>query len=152
MDADQTNMDVPTCPGCAAAAKRIAELEARIALLEQKLEASLRSGKRQAAPFSRGLPKLDPRPPGRKAGDDYGTKAFRVVPPVIDEVYQAPLGGEPCPCGGAILLQAIVQQYQTDIPRRPITRQFDIHVGRCCRCDKRVQGRHPLQTSNAVGC
>jgi len=98
MDADQTNMDVPACPGCVAAAKQIAELkkrnaelEARMALLEQKLEASLRSGKRQAAPFSRGLPKLDPKRPGRKSGDDYGTKAFRVVPPVIDEVHHAPL-------------------------------------------------------------
>ncbi|HUB27753.1 MAG TPA: hypothetical protein VL992_20180 [Tepidisphaeraceae bacterium] len=79
MDADQSNMDVPTCPGCVAAAKRIAELEARIALLEQKLEASLRSGKRQAAPFSRGLPKVDPKRPGRKSGDDYGTKAFPAV-------------------------------------------------------------------------
>jgi transposase len=58
MDADPTNMDVPTCPGCVASGKRIAELEARIGALEQKLEASLRSGKRQAAPFSRGLPKV----------------------------------------------------------------------------------------------
>lgn len=130
----------------------IAQLEARIAKLETLLAASNRSGKRQAAPFSKGPPKSDPKPPGRKAGDDYGTKAFRAVPPVIDEVYQAPLIGEPCPCGGAILLEAVVQQYQTDIPRRPITRQFDIHVGRCCRCRRRVQGRHPLQTSNAVGC
>jgi transposase len=71
---------------------------------------------------------------------------------VIDEVYQAPLGGEPCACGGEILIEAVVQQYQTDIPRRPITRQFDIHVGRCCRCHRRVQGRHPLLTSDAVGC
>src|SRR5271166_3825827 len=91
MDADQTNMDVRTCPGCVAAAKRIAELETRIALLEQKLEASLRAGKRQAAPFSRGLPKLDPKRPGRKSGEDYGTKAFRAVPDRIDEVHEAPL-------------------------------------------------------------
>ncbi len=26
------------------------------------------------APFSKGPPKPDPRPPGRKSGDDYGTK------------------------------------------------------------------------------
>jgi hypothetical protein len=83
MDADQTNTDVspnPACPGCVAAAQRIAELESRIANLEQKLEAALRAGKRQAAPFSRGLPTLNPKRPGRKSGDDYGTKAFRVVP------------------------------------------------------------------------
>src|SRR5208337_3491047 len=95
MDAEQEkNTDVPpapACPGCVAAAKRIAELEARIKQLEAIVEQLRRSGKRQAAPFSRGLPKLDPKPPGRKSGEDYGTKAFRAVPPVIDEIHEAPL-------------------------------------------------------------
>src|SRR3990170_3219151 len=103
MDAARSNTDVwsnPSCPGCVAAAKRVAELErlnaqldTRVAFLEQKLEAAVRASKRQAAPFSRGLPKSDPKPPGRKAGDDYGTKAFRPVPPpqVIDETCEAPL-------------------------------------------------------------
>jgi transposase len=152
MEASPRDMVVPSCPGCIERDRRIALLEARIAKLEQLVASANRSGKRQAAPFSKGPPKIDPKPPGRKAGDDYGTKAFRAVPPVIDEVYQAPLSGAPCACGGAIFIEAVVQQYQTEIPRRPITRQFDIHVGRCCRCHKRVQGRHPLQTSNAVGC
>jgi transposase len=153
MDADPTNMDVPTCPGCVAAGKRIAELEARIGALEQKLEASLRSGKRQAAPFSRGLPKVDPKPPGRKSGDDYGTKAFRVVPPIIDEIHEAPLPAR-CPrCGGGTLIGTHVEhQYQVEIPRRPIHRQFNVAVGRCACCEGRVQGRHPLQTSDALGC
>lgn len=30
-------------------------------------------------------------------------------------------------------------------------RRFDIAVGRCRKCQGRVQGRHPLQTSDAVG-
>jgi transposase len=30
-------------------------------------------------------------------------------------------------------------------------RRFDIAVGRCCNCHRRVQGRHRLQTSDAVG-
>ena len=30
-------------------------------------------------------------------------------------------------------------------------RQFDVEVGACVRCGKRVQGRHPLQTSDALG-
>jgi transposase len=42
-------------------------------------------------------------------------------------------------------------QYQEEIVRRTIVRRFDIAVGRCCRCQRRVQGRHPLQTSDAVG-
>jgi transposase len=30
-------------------------------------------------------------------------------------------------------------------------RRFDVHVGQCCGCHRRVQGRHPLQTSDALG-
>jgi transposase len=41
-------------------------------------------------------------------------------------------------------------QYQTEIPRRPLVRQFHVHVGRC-RCGRRLRGRHPLQTSDAGG-
>jgi hypothetical protein len=29
--------------------------------------------------------------------------------------------------------------------------EFYIHVGRCKQCGQRVQGRHPGQTSDAVG-
>jgi transposase len=42
-------------------------------------------------------------------------------------------------------------QYQEEIVRRTIVRRFDIAVGRCSACHRRVQGRHPLQTSDAVG-
>ena len=74
------------------------------------------------------------------------------VPPVIDETYEAPLP-ERCPqCGGAGEFSHLDRQYQVEIPRRPIYRQFNVAVGRCPCCTKRVQGRHPLQTSNALGC
>ena len=42
-------------------------------------------------------------------------------------------------------------QYQEEIVRRTIVRRFEVAVGHCCQCQKRVQGRHPLQTSDAVG-
>jgi len=129
----------------------VAQLEARIAKLEALLDAATRAGKRQAAPFSKGPPKTNPKPPGRKPGPDYGTKAFRAVPPVIDETLEAPLP-EHCACGGTIVPDTIEAQYQTEIPRRPIHRQFNVHVGHCRRCGERVQGRHPLQTSDALGC
>ena len=51
-------------------------MEARIA----KLEALARGAKRQAAPFSKGPPKSDPKPPGRKSGEDYGTHHRRALP------------------------------------------------------------------------
>src|SRR5216117_3814169 len=159
MDAGPVNTDVPACRGCVERDRRIArlerhntQLEARLKQLEQRLEELSRAGKRQAAPFSRGVPKLDPKRPGRKSGDDYGTKAFRAVPPVIDEVHEAPLPVS-CPrCGGAVVGSHVDQQYQVEIPRRPIYRQFNVAVGRCACCGRRVQGRHPLQTSDALGC
>jgi transposase len=128
-----------------------AQLEARIAKLEALLAAATRAGKRQAAPFSKGPPKADPKKPGRKPGMDYGTQACRAIPPVIDETLEAPLPDH-CACGGTILPDSIEQQYQTEIPRKPIHRQFNVHVGHCKRCGERVQGRHPLQTSDALGC
>jgi transposase len=160
MDADQINTDVSGCPGCEQRDRRISQLErqnalldSRIKQLEQKFEELNRSAKRQAAPFSRGLPKLDPKKPGRKSGEDYGTKAFRAVPPVIDEVYDSPLPDH-CPkCGGRQFIdERIERQYQVEIPRRPIHRQFNVSVAQCTCCKKRVQGRHPLQTSDALGC
>jgi transposase len=151
MDPTQANTDAAQCPGCAQRDRRIADLEARLAALEAKLEEASRAGKRQAAPFSKGPPKANPKTPGRKAGEDYGTKAFRAVPPVIDEILEAPLPGC-CTCGGAVESDEIKPQYQTEIPRRPIYRQFNVHIGHCKLCGVRVQGRHPLQTSDALGC
>ena len=54
---------------------RVVQLEAKIRKLEALLTASDRSAKRQAAPFSKGLPGADPKTPGRKPGEDYGTIA-----------------------------------------------------------------------------
>ena len=58
-----------------------------------------------------------------------------------------------CPhCGGSQITETHTQtQYQTENPRTPIYRQFDIHIGCCRDCGRRVQGRHELQTSDATG-
>jgi transposase len=148
MEADPASN--PNCPGCAAAAKRIAGLEARLAALEALVEQLRRGGKRQAAPFSKGEPKPDPKPPGRKGGDGYGTKARRPAPPRVDEVHQAPLPAA-CPaCGGVDVAHThTAAQYQAEIPRRPVYREFRVPIGRCRACGKRIQGRHLLQTSDA---
>ena len=110
-----------------------------------------RSGKRQAAPFAKGPPKAEPKKPGRKPGKDYGAKAHRPPPEHIDETYEAPLP-DACPdCGGPVDETGIDHQYQVEIPRRPVQRQFNIHIGCCRRCRRRLQGRHSLQTSDALG-
>jgi len=46
----------------------------------------------------------------------------------------------------------VATQYQEDLPPvTSVTRRFDIHLGCCTACQRRVQPRHPLQTSDALG-
>jgi transposase len=119
--------------------------------LRRELEAALRASKRQAAPHSRGNPKANPQRPGRKPGRRYGRHACRPTPARVDERIAVPLP-ERCPhCGGGVEPESCETQYQEEIVRRTIVRCFDIAVGHCCDCHRRVQGRHPLQTSDAVG-
>ena len=140
------------CPNCARLERRIVELQQRVAQLEQLLENATRAQKRQAAPFSKATPKQDPQKPGRKPGDHYGPKAHRPVPEQEpDQIIDVPLP-QRCPkCGGQTDEDHVDQQFQVEIPRQPIVRRFDIHVGRCRRCGRRIQPRHHLQTSNAIG-
>ena len=120
--------------------------------LRGQLEAARRAGKRQAAPFSKGEPKKDPARPGRKSGERYGTKAHRPVPDHVDEEIAVALpDGCPC-CGGELEFCDEVDQYQQDIVEVPArVRRFRVSRGRCRDCGKRAQGRHPEQTSDAIG-
>jgi transposase len=130
-----------------------AGLRAENARLRGEVEELRRASKRQAAPFSKGDPKRDPKRSGRKRGEEYGTKAHRQIPDHVDEEIDVPLpDGCPC-CGGELDLERVVDQYQEDIvvPVRAHVRRFGVAVGRCRRCGRRAQGRHPLQTSDALG-
>ena len=140
------------CPRCVVLERRIAELEARIRELERLLSDATRATQRQAAPFSKGAPKENPKKPGRKPGPGYGTQAFRTLPTgPPDEIIDAPLPRR-CPrCGGRTRETHVDQQFQVEIPRRAILRRFDLHVGECTCCGQRVQPRHELQTSDALG-
>jgi transposase len=131
---------------------RIATLEAQVRRLEDLLDQATRGGKRQAAPFSKGPPKPEPQKPGRKPGDAYGRHAHREAPSTPpDEIIDVTLP-QVCPdCGGAICEDAVVHQHQIETPRKPIHRRFDLPVGRCRDCGRRLQPRPPLQTSDALG-
>ena len=154
-------MDASFCPGCTERDCRIADLERRIAALEKsnadlraELEEVLRAAKRQAAPFSKGAPKKKPKSTARPRGDAYGKKGHR-PPPAAEEVDESldALLPEHCPhCGGDIAQDDEVdEQFQTEIPVRSICRKFRVHKGTCRGCGRRLRGRHPLQTSDAVG-
>ena len=146
-------MEPVRCAGCQALQRRVHDLQAENERLRRQLDEATRAGKRQAAPFAKGQPTGQPKKPGRKPGKDYGPKAHRQppTPEQIDEVHEAPLP-DACPdCGGPLDETHVAQQFQVEIPRKPIHRQFNIHVGQCRQCRRRVQGRHPLQTSDALG-
>ena len=132
----------------------LADSRARIVELEKLLEESRRSGKRQAAPFRRRDEPIDePRRPGRKSGEAHGRHGHRLALPEADRTLHAPLPGC-CPdCGGEIEHERDAEQFQTDLPLLPppSTTRFKVAVGCCRSCGKRIQGRHPEQTSDALG-
>lgn len=152
-------MNVPRitteCPDCKPLLEQqqaiIDALVEQVKKLTERLEKVEREGKRQAAPF-RKQRKSDPKKPGRKSGEDHGKHHRRSVPEQIDETYHVPLPAC-CPdCGSGELRKIETRtQYQSDISRTVVHRQFNIDAGTCIGCGAAVQGRHQLQTSDATG-
>jgi transposase len=131
----------------------IAEKDARITELERLLSDSRRSGKRQAAPFSKGAPKEEPARPGRKRGEAHGRHGHRMAPTgPVDRELEATLPSC-CPdCGGELELERVAERTEVDLPEMaPVTTRFRVPVARCRSCRRRVQGRHPEQSSDALG-
>jgi len=125
----------------------------RIKELEAALEEFHRAGKRQASPFSKGEPKPDPKRPGRKSGDAHGRHGHRMAPAgPPDRELDASLPSC-CPdCGGEVEHERDAEQWQVDLGEPQVVKtRFRVAVGRCKKCGKRVQGRHPEQTSDALG-
>lgn len=128
----------------------IERLEQEIARLQKLMEEAARKKKRSTAPFSRNNPQPNPKTPGRKPGKQYGQQTTRPVPPRVDEQIAVPL--PPCcpHCESRVIRRDTKAQYQEDIVRLTLVRRFDVEVGVCAGCGRSVQGRHPLQTSNAL--
>jgi transposase len=133
--------------------RRIEQLQQSLRDLTKRLAETERAAKRSAAPFAKGEPKANPQKPGRKGGNKHGKHGHRPLPPTdqVAETLEATLPAR-CPaCGGAVVETHRDEQFQTEIPRRPIYRKFIIPCGRCATCGQRCRGRHPLQTSDATG-
>ena len=168
-----------SCPGCQQRDREILHLRRRVALLteevqslrrdnhrlerrlvkvekenrelRQRLDEARREQHRQTHPFRRkktqtGKLKKPGRPKGHKP-------ALRPVPTPdqIDRVINVPM--HECPtCHVPLCDPAVVVQYQTDLPPIvPIVTQFNIETGYCPCCRQHWQGRHPEQTSDAIG-
>jgi transposase len=133
-------------------ARQIEALRAEVGRLQAALEDARRQGKRQAAPFSKGPPRTGPRRPGRKPGH---RPAHRAAPPPeqVQRTLHAPVPIS-CPdCDRFLAAPPVYRdQYQVDLPPpRPVVTRFRVPVCHCPGCGRRVQGRHPEQTSDALG-
>jgi transposase len=118
-----------------------------------ELDAARRQSKGQAAPLRRGAAQV----PAKNARAPTRCRSRPPRPPVASKprggrsTPQGPLP-DACPgCGGHVRETEVCQQDQTEIPRRPLLRPFNVHVGCGCGCGRRVPGRHPLPTSDARG-
>jgi hypothetical protein len=107
--------ECPNCRRLQAELKRVwaqlKEDQAKIAALE----AELRRGRRQAAPFSRDEPGPDPKPPGRRPGQGQFT---RRQPPSEEEIPKThTVSLKACPdCGTPLTDRSTHPQIQIDLP------------------------------------
>jgi transposase len=139
---------------CAALKARVEQLLAEVAslrtanaALKAQLEQRTHDAKRQAAPFSKGKRKAQPRRPGRKPGQ--GCFRFRTLPP--PDQWTAPpievrLPELVCPCCGEPLQEQRVDFAAiTDLPPqpKPLVQPYRVWVYRCPTCDTTVRAPHP---------
>jgi transposase len=135
---------------CVRLERRCARLKKANRRLRQELDETHRKKRRQAHPFRRAQGKQTCKKPGRPPGHQAD---LRPTPPpeTIDRVLNVPI--RLCPeCHVELVDPKIHVQYQTDLPPIvPLVTQFNIESGWCPCCQRRWQGRHPEQTSNATG-
>lgn len=159
------------CRGCRVRDHDIARLQRRVAELEQEqrrlqrrnarlkkdndrlrgeLDEARRQTHRQASPFRRRTLKKRRKKAGRRRGHAADLRPVP-TPERIDRVVNVPC--RLCPdCNVELVEPQTSVQYQTDLPPIvPVVTQFNIESGWCPCCRRRVQGRHPEQTSNATG-
>jgi transposase len=134
---------------------RVDALSAENAAFRAQLEQRTRDAKRQAAPFSKGQRKAQPKRLGRKPGQ--GRFTFRTLPrsdqwtaPPIEVRLPEPI----CPCcGEALHEQRVDFAAITEIlPQpRPIVQPYRVWVYRCPTCDTAVRAPHPDLASDQYG-
>ena len=93
-----------------------------------------------------------PAAPGARPEPPAAAEGVGATPKRVDERHDAPLPSACLDCGGTVAETRVASQTQIDLPPvRPVVRTFAVHVGRRQQCHRWVQGRHPLQASDALG-
>jgi transposase len=131
-------------------ARQVQRQSRQIQELKAQLQEARRAAKRQAAPFKRRQRNKDKKKPGQKPGHP---AAHSRRPAQIDERVHVPLCG--CPeCGGPVdKVKDLDPQVVIDVPEpiKPHVVEYINQSGWCPHCRKRVQSRHPGQSSTARG-
>ena len=130
--------------------RRCARLKKDNERLREQLEQERRDSHRQASPFRRRKLKKRKKKSGRRHGHQADMRPTP-TPAQVDRLVN--VACRVCPdCNVELVEPGQVVQYQTDLPPIvPIVTQFNIETGWCPCCRRRVQGRHPEQTSDAIG-
>jgi transposase len=126
---------------------RVEELLAENAALRAQLDRLAGDAKRQAAPFSKGRRKAQPKRPGRKPGR--GRSTSRTLP-TPDQWTEPPievrLPDPACSCCGEPLQEHRVDLAAiTDLPPqpRPVVQPYRVWVDRCPGSETTVRAPHP---------
>lgn len=137
--------------------REIQRLRAENERLKKKvkdLEEELRASKRQAAPFSKGQRKANPKRPGRKVGQGVFRNRPAPAASIGGEIVAAAVPEGGCPhCGGKLEVVAEEWATTTDLPVQPqpeVTR-YRVSVCRCRQCGKRVRGTAPGLAADQFG-
>jgi transposase len=133
----------------------VQQLIAENARLRAEIEELKRKNARTAAPFSKNKRKKNPKRPGRKAGQ--GTFSNRPAP--LEEQYSGPIEEVPITeptcsdCGGELAGEGEEIVTTTEIPPapKPQVKAYRIHIRSCCRCQRKVRGRHPEVSPDQFG-
>jgi transposase len=143
-------MSFISCTGCQERDREIARLRQEVQSLREELATVRREFQRQASPFRRRELKKRKKKPGRPHGHPVANRPVP-APERIDRIVE--VACRTCPdCATELVERDSVIQYQTDLPPIvPIVTQFKIETGYCPCCRRRHQGRHPEQTSDAIG-
>jgi transposase len=134
-------------------ARQLDDLRSEGDRLKAEWEQAKRAGKRLAAPFSQGPPTAHSQRPGRKPGHP---PSHRPAPPPeqVDRTLEVALPTS-CPECHAPLDDAPVtvhDQSQVDLPEpQSVLTRYRVPVARGPACFRRIQGRHPEPTSDALG-
>ena len=130
----------------------VLELQRQMALLREENARLKRSGRRQAAPFSKEKPVPNPKKPGRKKGQGpFGRRTAPAGEPKATVDAQTP---PCCPfCGGPLEEDGVEFATTTEVPEQPqpeVT-QYRVQVCHCKGCGKKVRGTAPGLAADQFG-